>query len=241
MSKSNYTPLPAQALASDDIMHMFWYGVAIFSAILALAAPWIGCAVGFGDIANFEPYNDCTEDGETELRCFEDTNLSISCVLITPAASSMFAAGMCGFYSVLAPSLFTCIRDLFNNNNLQRQWCYTLLVLECIGMGCTVLVPMLTNFTTIMHGVAFVTWASVATTLVVWLAVKSKDTDYYRKDVLWYRMIGFMVAIPTMTIAFLVVRPYWKPAVRTTEYLALVQALLTALPLCDQSFARDKQ
>lgn len=190
----------------------------------------MGCLVGFGDDTRAAVSYNCIEEEAKDVysyMCFDDTGVSISCILISPTAAAMFAAGMTGFYFTFSPVLYGYIRAIQQNHPVRHGIFLFALILEVLAMECTVLIPMTTTLTTHVHSYAFKVWiyASAFVAIGLGITVLQGRLPGQNKHVLVGRMISMIVMLSFMIVAF-ISRSLWKPMFRIAEYIALTQGIV---------------
>lgn len=140
--------------AAVKFEHGLMLGLGATGALLALLAPWVSCAVQYGDrlteyLSASHPGVQCFANDET----VADGGVSISNIISTPIGAACFATGVACFY----PLYTICIARLIKlqPNKYEMQMLLLLLMEVMLALGCSAC-PIIDDASEAVHFILFI-------------------------------------------------------------------------------------
>ena len=137
--------------------------LASMGGVLAIAAPFISCWVGFGKYLNdkMAPVQNDRNDIDWDTCFSSEEDASVSVIIGTPIGAATFACGMTLFYSIYTLCVVRMICQLSRNGTSAYAFFGGALVfisIEVISAFGTVACPMVNNLTSDIHGTLTEIW-----------------------------------------------------------------------------------
>lgn len=211
--------------------------VAVSAVVLAIVAPLYGCFTGTGDAMTIGTR--CGTADTNAFECYDDVDISISCILLVPTTGPMFAVGVLVFYLAWLPR-FLEYADLVASNALWRALLYAAVCAEVCGALVTIFVPIIGDAMYRVHLIGFISWVTGALSESALLGLRvlldcggcvtGVKLDTVTTGVVTGRAactdVSFVVILCAM-----VFRDDWGPLFRVGEYTILVLGLVSSLPM----------